>query len=501
MNYFNIIRICSRFKIEILLMLLTWLLINSCNVEPQVWDKKSNQLVASEYIESHPEFSEFGKLIELTGLKPLMSVRGPYTLFLPNNDAMQAYYKEKGVNSLSDFDKPFLKKLAFNHLLSVDVSTDDMGLGAVRDTNAIGDFLVTEFQGSEIIINRHSKIIDRDIRLANGYAQVIDHVIDPLTKDVYTVISENPSFKIFAEALKISGINDTLKQVSFPYGRRLARTRFTVLAVPDSIYQKQGIMAVEDLIKWTGAKSDSLKSLNNAFYRYMEYHCMAGTYYLNTFSTGLYPILSADNNVSINIDTDYKINLNSKTKKYTSFIVKDSNTPAKNGTIHVINDVLPVVQPEPQTVTFETTNFMEITQGDFYGKYYMKWNDGQNSLAKIKFEGDFLGYYYKNHDIPTPLINYDALFMLGFWWIEITFPKVMKGRYKIIYGSPWTGTASFQAYLDGELTRYQYDGPKGGNQTIADAEFLTTKEHKIKIVPTIYGALYWDFIQFVPVNN
>jgi len=130
----------------------------------------------------------------------------------------------------------------------------------------------------------------------------------------------------------------------------------------------------------------------------------------------------------------------------------------------------------------------------------MKWNDGQNSLAKIKFGGDFLGYYYKNHDIPTPLIGYDALFMLGFWWIEITFPKVMKGNYQIIYGSPWSNTASFQVFLDGKLTDYHYDGPRGGNQTIAKAEFLTTSEHKIKIVPSIYGALYWDFVQFVPVN-
>lgn len=329
MNYSYLLSTGARFNYVMLLLLLCGLLFHSCEVESKTWDKKSDQLVASEYIETHPEFSEFAKLIERTGLRPLMSVRGPYTLLLPNNDAMQAYYKEKGVSSLEDFDNAFLKKLAFNHLLSVDIATNDMGLGALRDTNAIGDFLVTEFQGSDIILNRNSRIIDRDIRLANGYAHVIDHVIDPMTKDVYAVLSENPSFKIFAQGLKIAGLDDTLKQVTFPYGRRLSRTRFTILAVPDSIYNQQGITCVDDLIRWTGAKPDSLQSLNNAFYRYMEYHCMAGTYYLNTLSTGLYPILSADNNVSVNIDTDYKINLNSKTKMYTSFIVKDSNTPAK----------------------------------------------------------------------------------------------------------------------------------------------------------------------------
>lgn len=96
MNYFDLIRTYSKPKFVILFMLLTGLLLNSCKVEPQVWDKKSDELVASEYIDSHPEFSEFAKLIEATGLKPLMSIRGPYTILLPNNDAMLAYYKEKG---------------------------------------------------------------------------------------------------------------------------------------------------------------------------------------------------------------------------------------------------------------------------------------------------------------------------------------------------------------------------------------------------------------------
>ena len=501
MNHSNIDRNCFKYKFGVLFMFLTCLLVNSCQEEPKLWDVKSTEQVASDYIQSHPEFSEFAKLIEVTGLVPLLGIRGPYTIILPNNDAMFAYYKEKGVNSLTDFDKASQRKLVLNHLITNELNTSDMGLGALRDTNAIGDYLVTEFQGSDIILNRHSKIIDRDIRLANGYAHVIDRVIEPVTKDVYTVVSEDPSFKIFAEGLKITGLKDTLQQITFPYGNHNSRTRFTLLAVPDTIYQRHGIKSVADLIKWTSANPDSITSLNNPFYRYMEYHCLTGTYFLSDLNSRLYPILSHDNNILMTVDTDYKINLIPKTQKYTAFIVPASNTPAKNGTIHAINGLLPVIEPAPQSVLFETTDFLEIRQGDWFGKYYMKWNDGQNSFAKIKFEGDFLGYYYKTHDAPVA-IGYDALFMLGYWWIEITFPKVIKGKYKIIYGSPWSfsGSASFNILLDGKQTKYFYDGPKGGNQTIADADFATTCEHKIKLVPNTYGALYWDYVQFVPVE-
>jgi uncharacterized surface protein with fasciclin (FAS1) repeats len=495
---------CFNFKFVALIILLTSLLVNSCQVEPKLWEVKSDEQVASEYIDSHPEFSEFAKLVEVTGLNPLLGIRGPYTIMLPNNDAMFSYYKEKGVNSLMDFDEVFRRKLLLNHLVTNELNTSDMGLGALRDTNAIGDYLVTEFQGSDIILNRQSKIIDRDVRLANGYAHVIDRVIEPVTKDVYTVVSEDPSFKIFAKGLEITGLKDTLQQLTYLYGKHSNRTRFTLLAVPDTVYQRNGINNIADLIKMTGANPDGITSMNNAFYRYMEYHCLAGTYFLSSFRNQLYPVLSHDNNILMTIDKeDYKINLIPVTKKYTAFIVPASNTPAKNGAIHAVNDLLPVVEQAPQTVLFETTDFIDIRTGDFFGKYYMKWSDGQNSLAKIKFEGDFLGYYYKNHDIPQPLLSYDALFMLGYWWIEITFPKVVKGNYDIIYGSPWNGgteLGSFVTEVDGVSTGVIYDDHKGGNQTIGTCEFKTTAEHKIKLRSVSYGALYWDFIQFVPVK-
>jgi uncharacterized surface protein with fasciclin (FAS1) repeats len=492
-----------KYKFLSVFILLTGILFNSCVEEPKLWDIKSTEQVASDYIESHPEFSEFAKLVEVTGLDPLLGIRGPYTIILPNNDAMFAYYQEKGVNSLTDFDEAFQRKLALNHLIANEINTSDMGLGALRDTNAIGDFLVTEFQGSDIIMNRHSKIIDRDIRLANGYAHVIDRVIEPLTKDIFTVVSEDPSFKIFTEGLIATGLKDTLQQITFLYGNITSRNRYTLLAVPDSIYQKKGIYSVADLIKWTKANPDSITFKNDEFYQYMEYHCLAGTHYLSSLESQLYPIMSHENYVLMTIDTDYKINFLPKTKKYTAFNVPASNTPAKNGALHVINDLLPVIEPDPQPVLFECTDFFDIRQGDWYGKYYMKWSDGKNALTKIKFEGDWLGYYFKiNHGLGD-LKNFDALFMLNYWWIEVTFPRVIKGQYDVIYGSPWNGwteLADFVIEIDGVPTGIIYDRTKGLNQKIGTVDFKTTSEHTIKLRGISCGALYWDYIEFIPLK-
>jgi hypothetical protein len=89
----------------------------------------------------------------------------------------------------------------------------------------------------------------------------------------------------------------------------------------------------------------------------MEYHCLGETYYLNNLNTKLYPILSYHNNISITIDNeDYKINLNKSTGQYTGFYISQSNNTAKNGVVHTIYGLLPVFEPEPQQIIWETTD-------------------------------------------------------------------------------------------------------------------------------------------------
>jgi uncharacterized surface protein with fasciclin (FAS1) repeats len=504
MKHFSIHPFKGRTKSIVVMLFLVCMVCSNCNEEPVLWSVRSNYLVARDYIKSEPEYSEFAKLIEVTGLESILSLRGPYTVMIPNNEAMFAYYEQKKVSSLMDFDEQFRLNLAKNHIIANEIPSGDIGLGAIRDTNALGDFLITEFQGSDIILNKYSKIIDRDIRLANGYAHVIERVIDPVTKDIFTVIDEDPSYKIFAEGLKLTGIKDTLQEITFPYGNSIARNRFTVLAVADTIYKRYGINNVDSLISWCGANPDSLTYINNSFYRYMEYHCLTGTHYLSDFITKLYPILSHDNFVSMTITNDYKINNSPKTQEYTGFNIPASNTPSKNGALHAINDLLPVIEPEPSSVTFETTDFFDIKQGDYFGAYYKRFFDGEKTFSKIKWVGDFLMYYYKRSESSN--LNYDCLEMMGWWSVSVTFPKVMKGRYTVsIFQPAWDDVTNCVAELDGVATPYTYYGragfgAKGNWQKIADADFKTTDEHTITLRNISYGSLFWDAVRFDPVK-
>ncbi len=479
-------------------LILLVLFLFSCQEDPIEWEKKSTDLVISEYVANNSDFSEFAKILETTQLTSLLSVRGPFTLFLPSDDEMKAFYAEKGVASYTDLDVAFLRKLVLNHLIPSKIETGDIGLGAIRDTNALGDYLVTEFDGSEIIVNKSIRISKRDIQAANGVIQLIDKVIDPVTASVFDLVESNPSFSLFTEGLRLTKLKDTLQIVTFPYGKKLARTRFTLLAVADTTFNRYGITNVDELVSYFTSAPDSVTYLNNGFYRYMEYHCLGGTYFLNNLETRVYPILSYDNNISVTVDTDYKLNFNALTKLYTGFIIEESNYPAKNGTVHAINDLLPVFQPAPTVITLETTDYFDMRQGDYYGKYYMRWFDGQNTFENIKWEGDYLLYYFKDHNTGK-LLNDDCLSMNGWWWVQITTPKIMKGKYKMT-ANLWSGQTNYLVYVDGVNTALIKDSDPAETTSWGEFEWTETTTHTIKVITKSPGLLFWDTVILTPIK-
>lgn len=475
-----------------------------CETEPTYFPKGSDQQVISDYILANPDkYGEFGKILESTKLSSLLAVRGPFTLFLPTDTAMMAYYEAHNINSADDMTQQEKIDLVYNHLVANEIKAGDIGLGALRDTNALGDFIATEFQGSDIVLNKQSTIVKRNIETANGYIHLVDRVIEPLKTSVYDLLAADPSYSLFVEGLKRTGLKDTLQQIDFVFNQatgKKARNRFTLFAVPDSVFNRFGIGTIDQLIaKYSDGQGD-VTSMQNGFYRYMEYHCLTQTYYLSGFAAGnkLYPILSSDNNISITVDTEFRINMDTKTRKYTSFYVPQSNMPAKNGTIHTVNSLMPVIQPDAVALVFETTDYFDLKQGDWYQDHYKKWpgSEGLTTFAKIKFAGDYLQYYYK---VGQGFTNNDCLNMLGFYWVELVTPKIMKGKYRIT-SHLWNNWIDYNVYVDGVKTATVPKTAPANTTSWGEFNWTKTEEHTIRVVNISWGPLFWDYITFSPIR-
>jgi len=488
-------------KIIIGKVLILSILIVGCEDKVKYLTINSEEKQIAEYITSHEEYSEFDLMVRESKIRGLLSSHGPLTMLLPTNDAVFAYYEEKGVNSYLDFDS-----VTLDHIVLEYFETNDIGYGALPAVNALKDYIVTDFDLTDIILNRRAKIIKRDIKNQNGITHIIDKVLDPLEKTVFQVLEEDPGYSMFSKGLEITKLKDTLNIVKMPYGKKELRNRFTILAVHDTIYQNRGIHSIEELVDTFSTENNTdVTDVNNGFHQYMKYHCLTGVHFLSDFGNRLqnFEDLSAENFVGIMATDDYIINR--KGGNYTSFFQEDANIPAKNGVIHPIDDLLPVDEATPIEIEWEVTDHFDIMQQDYYLKYFIRFTDGQNQFENVKWDGDYLLYYYKPEWGPPS--RGDCFTMNGFFWIEITTPKIPKGDYLVSVKTHNSNEApNMVAYLDGErcdslvLAR---ENPTFGMEyfPIKTVHWKETKQHKIKLVTMVGGLMFLDIFKFTPLDE
>jgi uncharacterized surface protein with fasciclin (FAS1) repeats len=477
----------------------------NCEREPQNWEPKSDELQIREYVGANDSiYSEFTKAMDISKMSSLLSTRGPFTVFLPDDDAMFNFYKKHGKNTVEDFDPEYLKKLVLNHMVPQRIFTSAMGLGSIGAPNGLEDYLVSEFIESDIYINKDNRIVKRDIVTANGVVHRLDKVIDIVTLPIYDILDLEKDFSIFFQGLEKSGLADTMRINEVPYGKDSTRVRMTIFAVPDSIYAKHNIFNVDDLIKKYDDGVGELHDLDNGFFKYMDYHCLEGALYTNVLESASYPTISRENLVSFVIDDEYKINYDKVTDEYDGIIVQGSNIPVKNGVVHAVDGLMEAVQAKPAPYTFEVTDFPDVKSQDSYMKYIRNYFDGQNTYAKIKWQADYLQYYFKTTENYK---NNDCLTMSdGFWTLDITLPRIKRGKYKI-YGQFKSGNnrANVIFYIDGVKT----DGILELNDNnfqikehfITDIVWEKTEEHLFRVKSISPGIMMFDYLRFVPIEK
>jgi len=483
--------------LRLILLVLFGLMMSQCQEDPMELPKLASDMVMTDYVYDNPEFSEFGNVIKYTGVENILRVRGPYTLFLPTNEAMKAFYDKYNKASYLDFEVDFLKEMANNHILKGPVSAGTMAPGALPYQNALNNDVASDLRGVDILINKQAIILKRDIKVSNGYIHHIDYVMDVLTKSVYDVLSDDGGYTIFKAGLDECGFSDTLDLISIPYGNIQAKVYYTILAVPDTLYQREGINNIADLVAKYDTDGDH-KSDTNGFFQYIENHLLAGTNYFTKFNSKktIYYLVTQNSYLQI-IDEDrvYKINKGTD-DTFTEFYYEQSNVPAKNGCIHAVNSQLPVSNTKPVEVLFEVTDHFDMQQGEYYHKYYARFYDGENDFKGIKWDADYLLYYHKKEIF----LNDDGLNVIstGYFWIEITTPKIRKGAYNLSSNHFGPGEGGLNCYIDGEFYGL-IGGAYNAETTIGPIIFTETKEHKIRYESAVSTGLWWDWIKFKPI--
>lgn len=287
----------------------------------------SVRLTAADFIEAdEAQFSDFKYILEKGNYLGMLKTYGHYTVFAPTNEAIQLYLSENGYSSLDELSPEICDTLSRTHIVNDKAYfTTDMG-DEVSPVN-MNDNYINMTSDSDVVnhnalvyfVNEESRLIQRDDSVTNGVVHVIDHVIKASNDLLPSLLEKNPNLTIFYQALKLTGMNDSLMKykdesytldpdsamggnkniqvVNSTAGDGTGQTTrtyfplehkymFTAFVETDSIYKAHGINNLDELIEYAktiyheaypedGNQYDNnYKDRRNPLNRFVSYHLM-----------------------------------------------------------------------------------------------------------------------------------------------------------------------------------------------------------------------------------
>jgi len=176
-----------------------------------------------DYIVANPnEYSSFLRILEVADLDKTLSAYNPggktggvgYTLFLPTNTAVDNFVKASGkYASLDDMlkDVAYVSALARFHVLNQSIISNDFPFGAFSQPTLSNDYLNVTFDvrpdTTYYKINNQGNVIKANIKLSNGYIQVIGTMLSPITQNSYNWLKSASGFSIFCTAMDKTGLD------------------------------------------------------------------------------------------------------------------------------------------------------------------------------------------------------------------------------------------------------------------------------------------------------
>lgn len=516
-----------------------------------------NMNPVSTYLETRPdEFSEWINVLKYADLfNAVNQASQSFTVLVPSNEAMKAFYRKKGVGSIQELGQEYASGLAKYHIVGDSINLNEFVQGGkLEDRTLSDDYLSVSYEGGStgggggfqsLYVNKEAHVKEAAIRVSNGYVYVLDAVLSPLVESVYQRISEveaeggKKKYSLFKEVLDLTSWNDSLSiiydEIDQGNGVMIKQKRdYTVLAVSDATYQQAGITSVAQLVAKIGVTGTDYKNKENELFRYVAYHLIGGTYSLFDFrtfegnakkklwSTKADVILETSVQENGLVYFNYQGEIEGESVK-AMFIEKGSDTQAKNGMLHELDGYLPLWESAiPVQVDWDFCNYPEVasyiraygTTGQTYQtetpstEYRTEITDlscytvdKKASATPIKSYNPVDYFTVKASSAWTNCMYKDQLILnIGYTGsIAMQSPIVIAGKYKVKLKICFATSMDFM--------RTQTGGSNGGMmQFTFDGNSETTKQVPIYTsVPEktlgIYETVIYDEIEFSKTSS
>lgn len=484
----------------------------------------------SSVLTQRADFSEYVSLLNYSGMFNALNQSSDgtsFTAFVPTNDAMQQFYRRRGVSSMEELGPDYARAFMLYHTVK-DSILPDAFVQKKMVYNLSNDEIKIEIDpvnAGQITLNGEGRIVEMGLSAFNGKIYVLSSAMTPLVETVFDRVVESSESTIMAEAIRQSGWSkrlNTIVDTTYNQERQRVITHYyyTLLNVTDATFAKSGISSFSDLMAQLKANDKESLTEDSLLREYVGYHILANAYTTDDMSvmSGSETVrlwnTSAKNQVfTVTFDEQaieqadmYVINKSSRPAR---FVYDESNLLCKNGYIHQLDDWMPVWEPDQATIVWDLADYTDIKNIVDPENYQPAEPTSKENIYRIAtapcftFEQGEAGTKNRTyHEIDyvtcksnLPAVNNDrVVYNLGYMGsVSMKTPVIVKGKYRVELSFIYMTNQNFMRTMsdgNGGMLKMSFDDDS--QYTIFTSPYTQVP----KILPGIYSTTLYEEIEF-----
>ena len=256
------------------------------------------------------KFKTLCAAVRAAGLSEQLRAKGPITVFAPTDEAFAKLGTATIESLLLPENKEKLVAILTYHVVAGKVLSGDVRTMGVTTLNGQRVDLVS---GKGGITVDGAQVVMADVTASNGVIHAIDTVLMPSEQTVVEVAMESAQFKTLCKLLKAAGLTDALSGPG-PY---------TVFAPTDEAFAKVDRATLDSLLE--PENKQKLKDV-------LKYHVLKARVYSDQAAKA--------GEAHTALGKEVRLTVRDESLRVNDAKVVKANIDAKNGVIHVIDEVL-----------------------------------------------------------------------------------------------------------------------------------------------------------------
>jgi uncharacterized surface protein with fasciclin (FAS1) repeats len=462
-----------------------------CHKDDFSFQEQTRQALAYEKLKEDTSLSIVVEALAKAKLDATLNTYGPFTFFIPDNNAFRKFFISKGKTGLNDFTSEELRTLLVYHILPTKLKSSDFIQGPQPVSTGMGDFLSLDISKGfkfNTVANSVANVYQTDIEFSNALVHKIDAVLNPPTSTIGEFLEQNKeTYSVMIAGLKRAQLWDTINNLTDAFGNRI---RITLFAESNQVLKAAGI---ESFDSWPLEKLDTL----------FRYHMIAGAGFSGGYTKKTEAIPRAGlferwDSTIISLNRAQWLHFDLAAAKLVNGIANFSASDVimRNGVLHVLDKHIEFTDKVKRTPIFwyiagsPNTNFA-------YGIPGVNPNQG----PAIRGSGNWRTFG------PEASPGRDFLFFNPDGVNDsmvVVVPGVRKGKYQIRISYKGGGRGTYQLkYRDDNIglpTNMGAGATYDQRIVLGTYDFQTSGDKRLNFVVTIVGGFAIDNLVLVPVD-